>query len=206
MEVVLIDHYDSFTHNILDWLAVAGGFSVRYVAYDDQNEMSAIEATNLPLVVSPGPKSPIDAEPTRALLRAKLGQVPLLGICLGHQILGTLAGARVVRVREPWHGASRQISVLRPEGLFENFPSAFKAASYNSLTLDPSGWSAGWEVVAVCDAGEVQAIRFGGEADGVVAAYGVQFHPESFLSDEAARLGANWARLVARWKACHETL
>src|SRR5688572_30515727 len=98
MRVALIDHYDSFTFNVLDWLAAGTPpLDVRYVAGDDAAALAALASAPCPLVLSPGPRAPADAPATLSLLQALLGKVPILGVCLGHQMLAHAAGAAVVR-------------------------------------------------------------------------------------------------------------
>lgn len=185
-----IDHYDSFSFNVIDWLK-QGAVEIDYAAFDDVNGLERIRRLGIPLVISPGPKHPLDAGPTLAFLAKSLGKVPILGICLGHQLLATAAGGLVVRAKSPFHGVARRVDVLDEKDLFSRFPPTFKAASYNSLTVSPH--ADGFEVIACCEEGEVQAIRLKNLA---APAFGVQFHPESFMSEEADQLRSNWLSLA----------
>lgn len=200
MEVALVDHYDSFSFNVLDWLAGGGdGIRVRYVAYDDHAAMERVRAAGIPLVLSPGPKAPTDAAATWQLAEKSLGRVPILGVCLGHQILGALAGGCIIRARTPFHGSTRELRPLTERGLFHGISSPFRIATYNSLTLDPTGLAAHWQVTARCDRDDVQAIAY--EPPTGAPAWGVQFHPESFMSENADALRRNWAEMIKAWYA-----
>ena len=198
MQIVLIDHYDSFTQNVLDWLDPGDGvLSVELIAFDDQKAMRRQALAGFPLVLSPGPKHPENAVPTLAVVREMQGKVPILGICLGHQILCLAAGARIVREVAPFHGSARAIDLTDPDNLdlFKGLPRSFEAAVYNSLTVSTGALPAEIDVLAKGRSGEIQAARIR-YAEGLPA-YGVQFHPESYLSiGIRAALRANWVALV----------
>ena len=196
MLVVLLDHYDSFSFNVLEWLR-ALGLTPHCVPHDDQAAVAQLRLQPLPLVLSPGPKAPADYPATLDLVRASLGRVPVLGICLGHQMLAHVAGATVIRARAPRHGMTRTIlpaagidTGLAPPGWLGHL-APFRAATYHSLVVDPAtlpmrqpqlgDLSSGWRIDARCDEGEVQAISR--LVPGEAPAFGVQFHPESFLSE-----------------------
>jgi anthranilate synthase component 2 len=200
--LVLVDHYDSFTFNVIGWLSAAG-FDVRRIAFDDAAAMAALLAAPEPFVLSPGPRAPADAPQSLALVRNLQGTVPILGVCLGHQLLAAAAGAAIRRGRAPFHGATRQIRVGPDVGaspLAAALPPAFAAATYNSLVIDAATLPAPWRVLATCaEEGEVQMIAW--EPPGRAPAYGVQFHPESFLSERQEALAAAWLGIVSAWRA-----
>lgn len=199
--MTLIDHYDSFTFNVIEWLTAADPtIEVRYVAYDDAEGMARLRAHPTPIVISPGPKRPEDAPQTLAIVQELLGIVPILGICLGHQMLGHLAGAAVIRSAAPFHGTTRTIKPTADAaaGLMSGMTPGFKAAVYHSLVVHPAGLKSPWQITAVDDLGEVQGLAR--VVDGEAPAFGVQFHPESFLSQNADRLRANWLEAIASWK------
>jgi len=199
MDLFLIDHYDSFTHNVIDWLAGDDGLlNIHCVAWDDASGLQAATQSLAPLVISPGPKSPREVPETLALVRQKLGVVPILGICLGHQILAAVGGAAIIRGLMPQHGTARRILVHPQEpGLLTGLAPAFTAGVYNSLVVDPTALAEGWIINARCDLGEVQAMSYTAAAP----AYGLQFHPESFLSEGAGIIRANWIASVQAWQA-----
>ncbi len=191
MRVALIDHYDSFTFNVIDWLTgLDGALTVDYLTCDDHAGIERLRANPCPLVVSPGPKRPEDADATLALVKDLLGKVPILGICLGHQILAIATGAMVVRAAAPHHGATRRLTMGREPGLLKGMASGLEVASYNSLTVDPSTLGTSWQINAICDQGEIQAMSR--LVEGEAPAFGLQFHPESFLSQGAAVMRRNW--------------
>ena len=189
MDVVLIDHYDSFSFNVLDWLE-RGGFAVRRVMCDDAAAMSKLAAPGLatpPLVISPGPRHP-DAYPmTLAVMQRALGRLPMLGICLGHQMMGRLAGAAVVQGRSPFHGTTRSVRFEHGE--------VMEVGVYHSLAVDPNGIKAPWHVTARClETGDVMGIEYRGSG---ARAIGWQFHPESFLTTKSEALLSAYASAMA---------
>lgn len=200
MRVILVDHYDSFTYNVLDWLA-SGGLEAEVVAYDDATRMRALtRAPDAPLVLSPGPRRPEDAASTVLLTRAALGRVPILGICLGHQILAYTAGAKIVAAARPFHGSP--LTIRRTgvrDALLTSLPDEWTAATYNSLVVARATLPPAWRVTAVCQNGDVQALAF--EPRLAAPAYGVQFHPESYLSGGSPVLLRNFARLVSGYNS-----
>jgi anthranilate synthase/aminodeoxychorismate synthase-like glutamine amidotransferase len=207
MRLALLDHRDSFTLNVRDWLAFGPApQDVEVVAADDARAVERVLRDGVPLVLSPGPKRPEDASITLAAVGQALGRVPILGICLGHQQLAYVAGARIIAATTPFHGSTRAIFVAdlgsdpgsQRLGLFVGMASGFRAAVYNSLAVERDSLPHPWRVTATCDSGDVAAIerRVAGEAP----AFGVQFHPESFLSENAAALRANWLREIADWR------
>jgi anthranilate synthase/aminodeoxychorismate synthase-like glutamine amidotransferase len=204
MDVFLIDHYDSFTHNVIDWLAGSDGvLAIHCVAWDDAPGLAKAANSHAPLVISPGPKSPNDVPPTMALLRQQLGLVPILGICLGHQMLAAMSGARIVRGQAPHHGTARRILVdaVKP-GLLAGLAPSFAAGVYNSLVVEAISLPPIWTINARCDLGEVQAMSYSG---GGAPAFGLQFHPESFLSQGADVIRANWIAAVQAWRSAQES-
>ena len=200
MRMTLIDHYDSFTFNVIDWLVGADGhIVVDRVLFDDSVAMSQATHKNQPLVLSPGPKSPLEAESTCVLVSKRLGKVPILGICLGHQILGSVTGATVVRGQAPHHGSTRTLHFKEQRGLLSGVQAKSKVAIYNSLVIAHDSLPAMWRIDAVCELDEIQAISW--EGPGHAAAFGLQFHPESFLSEGAAAMRQNWLRICAQHSA-----
>lgn len=194
--ITLIDHYDSFTRNVLGWLDPGDGrVAVTLIPFDDALAIKKLLSSPQPLVLSPGPKRPEDAPQSLAVIQNLLGIVPILGICLGHQLLAAHAGATIVRLPQPFHGTTRALALHRPESrIFRGIPSGFHAAVYNSLTIDPRTLPSTWSVDATSDNGEIQAIAC--EPESSAPAYGLQFHPESFLSEQAPQLRANWLAIL----------
>lgn len=199
-EVALIDHYDSFTYNLLDWL-YAPGFNIRMVPFDDQENMSRVKQQGLPLVLSPGPNSPESVPQTISLVKEVVGERPILGICLGHQILGHVGGLRLKRVMEPFHGSVRRITLLEKHGIWKDIEDTFEAACYNSLTLEGPALShssfSSLSIIARDSEGDVQGIVL--EEGSSFPAYGMQFHPESFMGVSLENVRDRWLRQVVEY-------
>ena len=126
-----------------------------------------------------------------------MGRVPILGVCLGHQMLGFVSGSRIIRSKSPRHGHVRKVSIVLPCDGLNNLPQQFMAAAYNSLVIDKNTLDRRFKVVATCENHEVQAIEYSPE-DGFLS-LGVQYHPESFLSEAQDFLRLNWVNEVKRY-------
>jgi len=198
-----VDHYDSFSYNVIDWLTADDPrIQVIHIQCDDMMALNRIQYHPLPLVISPGPKHPDDAINTTNLVRSLLGKVPILGVCLGHQILGTIGGFQVKKAVHPFHGSTVEIYVENPGALFAGVPKRFSAATYNSLVVTPAllhKTPSEWEINAVNEYGEVQGLAW--LKEGAEPAFGVQFHPESFLTEEKLQLRQNWLAVVDKFLA-----
>ncbi len=200
-QMYFIDHYDSFSYNVIDWLTAGDpDVQVHHLQYDNNSAVKRIHDQPLPLVLSPGPRHPKDAAPTSDLVRSFLGKVPILGVCLGHQILGMIGGFAVTKASHPFHGSTLDITIRNPGILFAGAPAHFKAATYNSLvvTQDPhKKTSSDWDINAVNQHGEIQALTW--TKPNAAPAFGVQFHPESFLTEEKLCLQRNWLSVVEKF-------
>lgn len=189
--VVLLDNHDSFTWNLADLLMTAGhGALTLDVVRNTDGNLAALQA-DLPdaLVISPGPNAPEDAGQLLPFLRAALGQLPILGVCLGHQALAAALGGRVVLAPEPIHG--RQAHIHHDgQALFALMPQAFAAMRYHSLVVDRETLPADVQVSAWLDDGLVMGLR---SARWQVES--VQFHPESV----GTPAGLVWANAAAKW-------
>lgn len=195
--ICFVDHYDSFSFNVIDWLRADGRtWQVEHVNFDDASAMDRLAADPKPLVLSPGPRDPREALSTIELTKNLLGHVPILGICLGHQILGHIAGFKVERAQAPFHGSAFSVKRTTEDPLFTGMPDEFLAATYNSLVI-AGAVPTEWTVSAVNTAGEIQAINW--LPAGMQPAFGVQFHPESFLTEQKEVLRANWLAIVDRY-------
>lgn len=186
--VLLIDNQDSFTYNLVQALRVLGaGVVVR--RNDVVDAAGALACAPTHLVVSPGPGRPEGAGAMLSVLEALLPHVPVLGVCLGHQALGALLGARVVRAARPVHG---QASPVYHDGrtLFQGLPNPFPAGRYHSLLVDEDGLPEELAVSAYTSEGEIMGLRHR-----TLPAEGVQFHPESVLSPDGSRLLRNFLDL-----------
>lgn len=170
---------------------------VVHIYHDDERSLASIEKLNVPTVFGPGPNSPMDAPQSLALATTLLGKVPLLGVCLGHQIFGSLTQQgpigdnKTMRAHSPWHGTAVGMRVLSDQAIFAGHPKVFSAACYNSLVIDPTHLAADWKVCAVNDFNEIMAMEWLGKG---ALAWSVQFHPESFMTEFGAIIATNWLR------------
>lgn len=188
MKILLIDNYDSFTYNLYDYLLQAGAECV--VLRNDTFELSDLEAIDFQgVVLSPGPKRPTDAGQLMAVIDRFHARVPMLGICLGHQALGEYFGARLVKARIPMHGKT---SLIRHQehALFRDIPAAFKVMRYHSLLLESLDGTP-LECLATTDFGEIMALTHR-----TLPLLGVQFHPESILTEYGHTLIRNWVASI----------
>jgi anthranilate synthase/aminodeoxychorismate synthase-like glutamine amidotransferase len=183
--VVVIDNYDSFTYNLVQYLEELGAECE--VLLNDRTTPKAV-AERMPrgVVVSPGPGRPDSAGITVPVIRALAGRVPVLGVCLGNQAIGQAFGARVRRASRPVHGRASGIE-HSGNGLFTGIPSPFSAGRYHSLVLEEATLPECLEVTARVAEGDIMGVR---HRDFSVE--GVQFHPESVLTKHGKQLLANW--------------
>lgn len=194
MKLVVVDNYDSFTHNLVDLLERLGARCD--VVMHDEEGLDALRARRPDgFVISPGPCTPAESGVSLALATAALRgevDVPLLGVCLGHQAIAVALGARLARAERPLHGKTSAI-LHQGTDLFAGLPQGFEAARYNSLLVDPDSLSGDLEVTARTESGEVMALRHVR-----LPIFGVQFHPESFLSPRGGDLAENFLGICTR--------
>lgn len=188
--VLLLDNYDSFVHNLARYLRELGAETdVRRSDALSVAEIEALAPTHL--VVSPGPCTPREAGVSNAAIAALGPHVPVLGVCLGHQCLAAALGGRVVRAARPRHGKTSPI-LHDGLGLFAGLPSPFEATRYHSLVVEERDLPESLEVVARTPEGEIMALRHV-----LWPAWGVQFHPESVLTQYGHELLRNFLALRA---------
>ncbi len=194
--ILVIDNYDSFTYNIVQYLGQCGaGVEVFRNDKIDLDEIVALKPRGI--VFSPGPGTPEDSgvcqEVTAEALRerGKLSGVPVFGVCLGHQAMGAVGGGSVGRAKNIMHGKASMVS-HDGKGLLEGVPSPFRAIRYHSLVVEKDQVPAGFVVTAQSeDDGEIMGIR---HKD--LPIEGVQFHPESVLTDHGMKIIQNFVRLT----------
>ena len=183
--ILVIDNYDSFTYNLVQYLQELGCEVEVY-----RNDAITAEGIGAlgpeAIVISPGPKTPDDAGVTLAAVRSLSGKVPILGVCLGHQAIGQAFGGRVVRAPTLMHGKT---SLIEHDGrtIFEGLPNPFEATRYHSLVVDPKSVPSDLEVSATAEGGVIMGLRHRSHPT-----EGVQFHPESVLTPEGKKLLRNF--------------
>jgi anthranilate synthase/aminodeoxychorismate synthase-like glutamine amidotransferase len=186
--VLLIDNYDSFVHNLARYVRELG--ETTEVRRNDEitlDEIGALAPSHI--VVSPGPCTPREAGISNDVMVSAGARVPILGVCLGHQCLGAAMGGRVVRARRPRHGKTSPIHHTG-EGIFAGLPSPFLATRYHSLLVAREGLPECLEVVATTPEDEIMALRHRDRP-----LWGVQFHPESVLTEHGHALLRNFLSL-----------
>ena len=183
--LLMIDNYDSFTYNIVQYLGELGE-TVRTVR-NDEITLAQIE-TMAPerICISPGPKAPQDAGISLDILREFKGKLPILGVCLGHQAIGEAFGGKVIRAKQVMHGKTSTIAHIG-EGVFQDLPSPYTVIRYHSLAIERASLPACLEVTAWTDDGEIMGVRHK-----TFDIEGVQFHPESILSEHGHALLKNF--------------
>ena len=183
--LLMIDNYDSFTYNIVQYLGELGE-DVRTVR-NDEVTLKDIEAMAPDRIcISPGPKAPKDAGISLDILREFKGKLPILGVCLGHQAIGEAFGGNVIRAKQVMHGKTSLIAHTG-EGVFKDLPTPFTVIRYHSLAIERASLPDCLEVTAWTDDGEIMGVRHK-EYD----IEGVQFHPESILSEHGHALFKNF--------------
>ena len=187
---LMIDNYDSFTFNVVQALATLGA-EVEVVRNDALSVAEIVARRPASLIVSPGPGRPADAGVSLAAIRELAGQVPILGVCLGHQCIVEVFGGEVVRADRVMHGKTSRI-YNDGRTLYEGLSNPFEATRYHSLIAREESLPAELEVSAFTSEGEIMGVRHR-----VHPIEGVQFHPESILTREGPALFANFLRLAA---------
>lgn len=188
--IVIIDNYNSFVFNIARYFRKLGE-ATEVIRNDVVSVSDLVGLKPRAVVISPGPCTPSEAGISTAVVRALSGRVPILGICLGHQCIGSVFGGRVARARRPMHGRSSYVT-HDGRGLFKELPSPLCVGRYHSLVVELDEQCAPHlTVTARSDEGEIMAL-----AHRYQPTYGVQFHPELILTQEGHVLFANFLRLA----------
>ncbi|MED5261010.1 MAG: aminodeoxychorismate/anthranilate synthase component II [Myxococcota bacterium] len=186
MSLLILDNYDSFTYNLVQYLGELGA-STDVVRSDVGTPEEILEAGPEGVVISPGPGRPEDAgNSVRLVQQASEAGIPVLGVCLGHQAIGIAFGGAVVSARTIMHGKTSPI-LHDDRGLFRGLPEGFEATRYHSLVIDRESCPAVLEVSARTDDGEIMGVRHRSRP-----VEGVQFHPESILTVEGKSLLGNF--------------
>ncbi len=187
IKLLMVDNYDSFTYNIVQYFGELG--SDIEVFRNDEIDLEGI-AQRKPdrLVISPGPCSPAEAGISVAAIQHFAGKLPILGVCLGHQSIGAAFGGKIVRAQELMHGKTSVIQTTQ-QGVFRNLPEKFTVNRYHSLAIERASCPTDLEITAWTDDGEIMGVRHKS-----LAIEGVQFHPESILTEHGHTMLKNFLK------------
>ncbi len=188
--ILMIDNYDSFTYNIVQYCLELG--ADLKVIRNDEMDVKAIERLNPEkIIISPGPATPDEAGISLETIDYFKGKKPILGICLGHQSIAQSFGGRIVRAKHLMHGKTSVMEVTRPSKVFEGLPRTFTATRYHSLVVEPQSLP---DIVVPTayslDDNEIMALEVKG-----YEIYGIQFHPESIMSEHGHEMLDNFLKL-----------
>ncbi len=186
--ILIIDNYDSFSYNLYQLIgAMCPDITV---VRNDASSVEEVEGMRPDaIVISPGPGRPEDAGICVELVRRLGPKVPILGVCLGHQAICQAYGADIVHARRLMHGKASDVTVKHGDPLFKGLPDTLRVARYHSLAADPKTMPGCLDVIATSDDGEVMAVRHREHP-----VHGVQFHPESIMTPDGARILGNFLR------------
>ncbi len=188
MKLLMIDNYDSFTYNLVQYFGELGAEVL--VHRNDEISLADIEGLKPShLVVSPGPCSPAEAGISVAAIQHFAGKLPMLGVCLGHQSIGAAFGGRIIRAQQLMHGKTSVIHTTQ-QGVFADLPKDYTVNRYHSLSIERSSCPAELEVTAWTDDGEIMGVRHRS-----LSIEGVQFHPESILTEHGHALLNNFLKM-----------
>jgi len=193
IKLLMIDNYDSFTYNIVQYLGELG--AEVEVFRNDEITVEAIDAKFKAgqldrLVVSPGPCSPAEAGISVAAIQHFAGKLPILGVCLGHQAIGAAFGGKIIRAQQLMHGKTSVISTTQ-EGVFAGLPAQFTVNRYHSLAIERASCPACLKVTAWTEDGEIMGVKHTS-----LDIEGVQFHPESILTEHGHAMLKNFLARV----------
>ena len=183
--ILFIDNYDSFTYNLVDYFGQLEP-SLKVVRNDQITPDEIAELQPAGIVISPGPGTPDNAGVCCDVIRQFYQTIPILGVCLGHQCIGQVFGANIIRAPEPVHGKTALIRHMGNE-IFAGVPSPFAATRYHSLIIDRKSVPNELQITADTEDDLIMAIQHN-----IHQVYGVQFHPESILTSEGFKIIANW--------------
>ena len=183
--LLMVDNYDSFTYNLVQYFGELGA-QVEVHRNDEITLEGIAERRPDLLVISPGPCSPAEAGISVAAIQAFAGQIPILGVCLGHQSIGAAFGGKIVRAQQLMHGKTSVMHTTR-EGVFADLPESFTVNRYHSLAIERASCPAALKVTAWTEDGEIMGVRHA-----ELPIQGVQFHPESILTEHGHAMLKNF--------------
>ena len=186
MSILVIDNYDSFTYNLVHILRELGYSDTMRIVRNDQFELDEVEDFDN-ILLSPGPGVPKDAGLMPQVIKRYAPSKNILGVCLGHQAIGEAFGSELLNLPKVYHGIVTNIEVKGEDRLFEGIPSSYRVCRYHSWVIDKEKVGADLEVTSVAENGNIMSVKH--------RAYnvrGVQFHPESIMTEHGKKLIENW--------------
>ena len=187
MKIVIIDNYDSFTYNLAHLVKELG---VEVTVYrNDQFELPQLEEFDK-IILSPGPGIPSEAGLLLDVIRTYAGKKPMLGVCLGHQAIGEVFGAKLTNLSDVFHGVATEGTQFGNDPIFAGLPKRIVMGRYHSWVVSKDGLSECLEVTAESDEGQIMALRHK-----TLDIHGIQFHPESVLTTEGKTMIGNWLKM-----------
>ena len=187
--LLVIDNYDSFTYNLVQYLGEMGE-ELKVFRNDEIALKDILKLKPKRIVISPGPGSPKDAGISKAVIKSLGSRIPILGVCLGHQCIGEVFGGKVVRAKRLMHGKTSQI-FHDGKGIFKNIDNPFIATRYHSLLVEKKTLPKALEITAETKEKEIMGLRHK-----TLPIYGVQFHPESILTQSGKEILRNFLKLT----------
>lgn len=185
MKILVIDNYDSFTYNLVQILGTLDCELI--IKRNDEIDLSGIKKINPDkILISPGPGKPEDSKISLEVIKELGNKIPILGVCLGHQAIGICYGGKVIKAKSPMHGKTSKINHSN-KYLFKNLPQYFEATRYHSLIIEKDSLPAELEITATSEDGTIMGVRHK-----TFLVDGIQFHPESILTNEGKNLIKNW--------------
>jgi anthranilate synthase component 2 len=188
--VLMIDNYDSFTYNVVQYCLELGA-NLKVIRNDELTIQEIEELNPQKIIISPGPATPNEAGISLEVIKRFKNKVPIFGICLGHQSIAQAFGGEIIRAKNMMHGKTSQMNVTKHNQLFYNLPDNFRATRYHSLTVNKDNLPENIEVLARSeDDDEIMALKIKD-----LPIYGVQFHPESIMSEYGYEIIDNFLKL-----------
>lgn len=184
--ILIVDNYDSFVYNIARYFEELG----ESVLVKRNDEVGTADLKAKAIVISPGPCTPHEAGESLDIVRQYSGKLPILGVCLGHQCIGEVFGGKVLRAKRPMHGDSSEIA-HNGKDIFKGIPNHFSAGRYHSLIVETDSENPELEITARSDDGEIMGLKHR-----VHPTFGVQFHPESILTEHGYSMLRNFLEVV----------
>ncbi|QXM07182.1 anthranilate synthase component II [Crassaminicella indica] len=194
--ILMIDNYDSFTYNLVQYLEC---LNEKVIVYrNDAISLEKIESLDPAMIVlSPGPCTPNEAGICKNVVATFKGKIPILGICLGHQTIGQVFGAKIIKAKEPVHGKVHPIKHIN-KGVFKNLPNPLKVTRYHSLVIERESIPDCFEITALTCDGEIMGIKHKN-----YLIEGVQFHPEAILTEKGMEILENFLIEAKKSRCCN---